>query len=122
MDEILKTKLEGVRDELRRSLATRGSDIHIQPTADDLDMISQRLMREQALDGMDRSAQTLRRVLAALQRLNAGAYGECVMCSEEIQPKRLAALPWAERCLVCQEAADRMAAEDKVIAKEEEVA
>jgi RNA polymerase-binding transcription factor DksA len=28
-------------------------------------------------------------------------------CEETINPKRLAAVPWALRCIRCQEAADR---------------
>ncbi len=48
----------------------------------------------------------LRRVRAALQRMRDGIYGMCIRCDEEISYKRLRALPWAERCVQCQEKED----------------
>jgi DnaK suppressor protein len=36
-----------------------------------------------------------------------GTYGACLHCDDEINAKRLAAVPWAAYCLKCQEAADR---------------
>ncbi|HEY3993104.1 MAG TPA: TraR/DksA C4-type zinc finger protein [Ktedonobacteraceae bacterium] len=38
----------------------------------------------------------------ALQRLENGTYGLCQQCGEAINPKRLEALPWAERCVRCE--------------------
>jgi DnaK suppressor protein len=39
----------------------------------------------------------------ALARIEAGEFGECVNCGEEIQPKRLDAIPWTPHCIRCQE-------------------
>jgi DnaK suppressor protein len=39
----------------------------------------------------------------ALQRIEDDEYGACQNCSNQIQPKRLAAIPWARYCLNCQE-------------------
>ena len=49
----------------------------------------------------------LREVRAALRRIEVGAFGMCVDCGESINPKRLAAEPWAAYCVVCQKATDR---------------
>jgi RNA polymerase-binding transcription factor DksA len=38
----------------------------------------------------------------ALARLEQGEFGRCVDCGVEISPKRLAAIPWTERCVRCQ--------------------
>jgi len=38
---------------------------------------------------------------AALARLSAGSYGTCVSCGFAIEPKRLAAVPYATRCSRC---------------------
>lgn len=38
---------------------------------------------------------------AALARLGAGTYGTCVSCGFAIEPKRLAAVPYATRCSRC---------------------
>lgn len=47
----------------------------------------------------------LRLVDEALDRLNAGDYGTCLACEEQIPVKRLRALPWARYCISCQETA-----------------
>ncbi|MGH9451745.1 MAG: TraR/DksA family transcriptional regulator [Terriglobia bacterium] len=38
----------------------------------------------------------------ALTRIKGGTYGICVECREEVQPKRLEAVPWARHCIECQ--------------------
>ncbi|HYF57648.1 MAG TPA: TraR/DksA C4-type zinc finger protein [Burkholderiaceae bacterium] len=45
---------------------------------------------------------------AALARLEAGDYGTCVDCGEEIPSARLEARPFAARCIACQERAERV--------------
>jgi DnaK suppressor protein len=39
----------------------------------------------------------------ALRRIDAGEYGECMNCGQEIAPARLEAVPYAQFCIVCQE-------------------
>ncbi len=46
-------------------------------------------------------------VVAALERLDAGAYGTCVRCGAAIPAERLDALPWAAYCIGCQRLAGR---------------
>ena len=40
-------------------------------------------------------------IKAAVGRLDAGSYGECADCGGPINPKRLAALPYATECMEC---------------------
>jgi len=40
---------------------------------------------------------------AALARIADGSYGTCTACGEPIAPARLAALPFATRCIGCAE-------------------
>lgn len=49
----------------------------------------------------------LRRIDAALQRIQAGTYGTCVHCEKSVQNGRLEAVPWARHCIDCQELQDR---------------
>jgi DnaK suppressor protein len=44
----------------------------------------------------------LRDVMSALQRIEAGSYGDCERCGEPISEKRLEALPFARHCIDCQ--------------------
>lgn len=48
-----------------------------------------------------RRAGELRRIAAALVRLEAGEYGWCVECGEEIGDRRLEVDPAAARCREC---------------------
>ena len=43
-------------------------------------------------------------IRAALDRVADGSYGTCAVCGEPIPPARLAALPYATRCIACAEA------------------
>ncbi len=53
----------------------------------------------EALDGHAR--QELARIDAALGRMDAGTWGDCAVCGEEIAAARLAAMPMATRCISC---------------------
>jgi DnaK suppressor protein len=44
---------------------------------------------------------------AALERMDAGSYGQCTDCSVAIAPARLKAYPTAKRCIDCQTVAER---------------
>jgi len=48
-------------------------------------------------------AETSRQIDAALERIGAGEYGDCASCGEEIPAERLQALPFAIRCIGCEE-------------------
>lgn len=54
-----------------------------------------------SLSNTDR--EILQQVDQALHRLNRGKYGTCVECGDELNRKRLEAVPWASHCLKCQE-------------------
>ena len=51
----------------------------------------------------ERETAELRQVDAALARIAAGTYGECIDCGVEIPAARLHAAPEALRCIACQE-------------------
>jgi DnaK suppressor protein len=53
---------------------------------------------------MEMKSETLQRIDAAIQRLEAGRYGRCEECDQEIAEARLQALPFAATCRECQEA------------------
>jgi DnaK suppressor protein len=63
--------------------------------------------RELTVELVDRALLRLRDVESALYRLADGDYGACTDCDEPISPRRLTAIPWASRCVRCQEIADR---------------
>jgi len=69
--------------------------------------------RELAARNLEREAQILAQVGAALKRIDDGEFGICLGCGEPISPKRLAAVPWAAYCLKCQEMRDVRRAADQ---------
>lgn len=98
--------LENKHAELARVLRNREA-IAIEKSADALDEVQHAAERELAIRNLDRESGLLRQVRGALHRLDDGAYGICVHCEEDINPRRLVAVPWAQYCIQCQELADR---------------
>jgi DnaK suppressor protein len=98
--------LERKEVELVRVSGTR-DDIVIEKSADQMDEIQFTSERDLAIRNVDRESTLLRDVKAALLRIHDGSFGTCIDCEWAISPKRLAAVPWASRCIACQEAADR---------------
>src|ERR1700683_576690 len=102
--------------EFRKTLDTRLAELSegrrnrealaIETSADELDRIQQAQERDLAVGALNRESLWLREVRAALGRIDSGSFGICLNCEEDIGARRLAAMPWAPLCIVCQEAAD----------------
>ena len=45
----------------------------------------------------------LAQVDEAIVRIDDRRFGSCVVCEDELDKKRLEAVPWAKRCISCQE-------------------
>jgi DnaK suppressor protein len=101
-----KAQLTEKQAELSGGLRNR-DEIAIEKAADALDEVQLAGERELAISNLDRESNLLRNVRAALERMTHGSYGVCLHCEEEINPKRLAAVPWTAYCIQCQEASDR---------------
>jgi DnaK suppressor protein len=104
--EAFQEILERKEAEFARALRNRG-DITIEKSADQMDEIQDATERDIAIRTVDRESNLLREVEAALRRIRDGSFGSCISCGEAISSKRLAAVPWAPRCVHCQEVADR---------------
>ncbi len=72
---------------------------HVPTHAADRD--SEGLDREMALEA--NREQMLEAIDGALARIEEGSYGRCEDCGEEIPGVRLDALPFASRCVQCEE-------------------
>jgi DnaK suppressor protein len=100
-----RTILESRRIELEGRNQSRVALV-IERSPDELDRIQDSQERELAIGALDRNSTFLREVREALVRIDAGTFGICVDCEEDINPKRLLAIPWASSCIACQEIAD----------------
>jgi DnaK suppressor protein len=81
--------------------------ITVERSADQLEEIQAASQRALAVSNLDREFNQLRNARAALRRTQEGSFGICQGCDDDIAPKRLAAVPWAQFCIRCQEAVDR---------------
>ena len=105
MNAFRKT-LENSRKELGNGNRNREA-LAIESSPDNLDQIQHASERDSAMGNLERNSTRLREVRAALGRMEAGTFGICVGCGENINLKRLAAVPWAALCIACQELKDR---------------
>ena len=95
IEEQVQQKIRAFRDTETGETTRPPSDLSDDPSQENLDF---------AL--VEMQGQMLENITAALVRLDAGDYGTCRDCDEEIPEKRLRALPFANRCLPCQESAE----------------
>jgi len=102
----IMTALKAKEADASRILQSRDAII-IEKSADELDEIEGAVAREIAIRNLDRESGLLREIRSGLRRIDAGTFGMCLHCDKEISRRRLEAVPWARRCLQCQEAADR---------------
>jgi len=99
--EVLEQKVAEVAQ-----IPRRRTDIAIERSPDQMDEVQDSAERELAIQNLDRESGLLRELRGALGRIHDGTYGACVQCESAIPSKRLTAVPWASRCIQCQEAAD----------------
>jgi DnaK suppressor protein len=110
-----QTHLAALRDQLTYRLSELLADIHAAELAahegsatatpevrDRKDEAAQSALSDVGDAEQRRDIEELERVQAALRRLDAGVYGDCVDCAEPIPLARLRVQPAAERCAACQ--------------------
>jgi DnaK suppressor protein len=78
------------RDELDRAKSSEAQELFSKLSAQERHM----------LDAIER----------ALRRVDEDTFGMCVVCQRQIDPKRLEAVPWALRCIQCQQRVESRAA------------
>jgi DnaK suppressor protein len=60
------------------------------------------LSKESLFQRTNERRRFLRMIEAALARIQQGAFGVCVQCGDDIDLRRLEAVPWTQYCLRCQ--------------------
>ncbi|MGH9679636.1 MAG: TraR/DksA family transcriptional regulator [Candidatus Acidiferrales bacterium] len=101
-----KKKLQARRDELAKTIARteeEGRTADDDPTVDLADKAANSSTQEFLFGQTNTDRAILQLIDEALQRIKSGKYGSCVECEEELQQKRLEAVPWARYCVRCAE-------------------
>jgi len=107
--EYFKKKLQVKREELVRTITRtelEGRSADDDPTVDLADKAANSYTKEFLFGQTDNDRLTLQFVDKALRRVDDGTFGQCLICQEEMQQKRLEAVPWAPHCRECQEKLD----------------
>ncbi len=84
---------------LRNGLVTEWS-------SDPMDQVQSRQDLDLTVHVIDSTWKTRKAVEVAMELLETGEYGICLQCGEDINPKRLEAIPWTTLCVSCQEEHD----------------
>lgn len=93
---------------LRGLTQTQGELLSTPPDygKDEGDRANNALARELDFNQKSRDRALLTSVQAALTRIHEGTFGQCLNCEQEINAKRLEAIPWVRYCITCQELID----------------
>jgi DnaK suppressor protein len=105
--EQFKKTLEERQRVLRESVSRTeldGRTADVTDSAQDIaDRASNSYQKEFLFHQSNNDRQLLLMVDTALERIRQGSYGECISCGNEINAKRLQAVPWTRYCISCQE-------------------
>jgi DnaK suppressor protein len=107
--DTFRRRLLAKKDELLRLVSKSeqdGREADEEATQDIADKAANSYTKEFLFHQSDENRRVLQLIAEALDRMKAGTYGECVECGEEVQQKRLEAVPWARHCFACQEKQD----------------
>src|ERR1700730_4474092 len=94
-----------VQNRIRDSRADRGHEV-----VDDVENSGAGIQEAIELSLIQMKAQTLGSVDEALVKVDAGTYGYCLECGNELARQRLGALPLAVRCSACEQKREQRAA------------
>lgn len=99
----IKEKLIAERELLVDKL--KGNDLSVDDseTPDPVDLAVRNYSKNVMLAVSENESRQLTLIDEALLRLEDNEYGLCQNCENQINPKRLNAIPWARYCLDCQQ-------------------
>ena len=106
----IRLRLEAERDLLRKGVRT-GGPFDTEPAADPVDQAQSLTATEVTVSVLNSEHRKKVAIENALDCIDRGEYGICQDCGEPIGRKRLLAVPWATRCVVCQSQSDQDANE-----------
>jgi DnaK suppressor protein len=104
--EKFREQLEQRRTDLKKIVARNeqdGREADVANAQDIADRAANSYTKEFLFHQSNSERQMLQLIEGALGRLREGVFGECVNCGNEINTKRLEAVPWTRYCIECQE-------------------
>ena len=102
LKEISKKLIEE-RENLLSKLSSNDLSVDDSETPDPVDLAVRNYSKNVMLAVSENESRQLMLINEALERIEDDEYGLCQNCENEINPKRLNAVPWARYCLDCQQ-------------------
>jgi len=97
-------------EERKRELLVRAGEVHAGitraegPLEKDFAEQVVQMENDAVLAGLSEStAAEISQINRALKRIDEGVYGQCIVCGQPIDERRLEALPQSDRCIRCAE-------------------
>lgn len=100
--EEFKENLLKLKVELTRMLEAQDKPAELRDSYDDADLATDMMGKMMGALVSSNYEKNLERVNAALDRMERGEFGKCLVCSTDIPPARLEALPFTLYCIDCQ--------------------
>lgn len=104
-NQSMREKLLAMRSEIASLAESAGESVAVveldQSTVGRLSRMDAMQAQAMAKASAERRKQMLRAIEVAMQRIEDGAYGDCMNCDEPINPKRLEFDPTATLCIDC---------------------
>ncbi len=104
--DVYRKKLQAKREELVQNIARteeEGRTADEDTTVDLADKAANSYTKEFLFGQTNTERNLLALIDGALKRIKDGTFGLCANCEDEMQQKRLDAVPWAAYCIECQE-------------------
>jgi len=103
MYEETKSQLLAIEAELEKRLGNLQKDLTRSHSSDSGEQAVER-ENDEVVESLKHETETeLAQVKKSLSRIASDEYGICEKCSEEINPKRLEAMPYSTLCIKCAE-------------------
>ncbi len=99
----IKQKLVEERENILSKLSSNDLSVDDSETPDPVDLAVRNYSKNVMLAVSENESRQLTLINEALERIEDDEYGLCQNCENEINPKRLNAVPWARYCLDCQQ-------------------
>lgn len=99
----IKARLIEERDTIIGKLSNNDLSVDASETPDPVDLAVRNYSKNVMLAVSENESRQLTMINEALERIEDDEYGLCQNCENNVNVKRLNAIPWARYCLDCQQ-------------------
>jgi DnaK suppressor protein len=107
LEKVLAKRRRELMSDVRTKIRQFRNDSTKRDVIDDIESSQADVQEEIGVALIQMKAEILNHIDIALRRFREGTYGGCLECGAKIAEARLRALPFAVRCIICEEARER---------------